>query len=635
MVMEEISNVLINFITSLRTELLEYYERVYSYIKDLFAEKSIDLKFKTSYETDKVLRETVGTMVRTVKLAMQTIGVPRKDMKLIENQLDAAIEKKGDAYPDYNSYFVKDIKVHIDKFLFRFLVEYLIDYDFSKIENLDLFDLLPRRFTAQLDQFKEDFIGSTSLKRQINEIIEEVGDYIDYTDLSFIGSSGATVSKPAPAPKPEPKIIPKEAPKPIPQPEVEAKIEPKIKPKIDPKPALKAKPPITPVTKAEPSKGKETLSIDIDALKQSIKSSIKIGSKPLMEKTPSPPITPPTPPKIEPKAEPSIKEITPSPKSTPVQPDLPAVEVSAIIAPSVPETTKTFLEYIGASMSLDSSMVSKIKINKENLISCQGFNGKFFNLEALFYYISILKMLDIPIPFTPERITNITQNYINNKKIFSVSVMDQADPLNVFYGLSLYSEMDLLNQGYIDLLNIEIFLESELSQFNAEQLHLNFHSLLGLKLLEKSGAIIADKSGLLNPLLGLELADLEEYNPVLDIYELLSTIKLIDKSTNLHHFKALYAEEIKKLISLDTGAVKDTITDSARTLLIFSLLELHKQEFNTTQKLLRYIASTTEYFSGDISDEDFNWKNDPLGFLVELRMLYWALLACSQYNVIM
>ena len=51
--MEEIANILANFSQSLRNEILQYYERCYDYIKDLFADKNIDIKFKTNYENTK------------------------------------------------------------------------------------------------------------------------------------------------------------------------------------------------------------------------------------------------------------------------------------------------------------------------------------------------------------------------------------------------------------------------------------------------------------------------------------------------------------------------------------------------------------------------------------------------------
>ena len=125
----------------------------------------------------------------------------------------------------------------------------------------------------------------------------------------------------------------------------------------------------------------------------------------------------------------------------------------------------------------------------------------------------------------------------------------------------------------------------------------------------------------------------KKYNPILDIFEHLCSMKLLDKNANLSHFKSLYMNEIKKLIS-PNGFIKDTITDSARALLIMDLLGLKKVEFATCQHLLNYIIRNTRYFNSEDLKRKFNWKDDELAYTIELRMLFWALLACSQYKLI-
>ena len=40
----------------------------------------------------------------------------------------------------------------------------------------------------------------------------------------------------------------------------------------------------------------------------------------------------------------------------------------------------------------------------------------------------------------------------------------------------------------------------------------------------------------------------------------------------------------------------------------------------------------TKFFADKNLDKDFNWKKESLAFTVELRMLFWALLASSQYS---
>ena len=63
--MSDSVNVLSAICSTLKDDILDYYSRYYSYIKDLLADKSVDLKFKTSYESDKSIKQTVDTMIKT------------------------------------------------------------------------------------------------------------------------------------------------------------------------------------------------------------------------------------------------------------------------------------------------------------------------------------------------------------------------------------------------------------------------------------------------------------------------------------------------------------------------------------------------------------------------------------------
>lgn len=239
-------------------------------------------------------------------------------------------------------------------------------------------------------------------------------------------------------------------------------------------------------------------------------------------------------------------------------------------------------------------------------------------------------MLNIEFPFTSIEILEIVKKYINGR-MFSSSREAKPDPINIFFGLIIFSELNLLNNAdIIDLLAIEMFLESELKNFTPEKLSLNFYTLFSLRLLEKSGTIIMDKKDLLNPILNLNLHNLEDYKPSTDIYYKLTLLKLIDRRINLQQFKPLYIDELKNLIK-PNGSINDVITDSAKVLLIFNLLELKEQELEYCNRLLHFITNSTSFFSLEQINKDFNWRNDRLGYKVELRMLFWTLLASSQY----
>ena len=73
--------------------------------------------------------------------------------------------------------------------------------------------------------------------------------------------------------------------------------------------------------------------------------------------------------------------------------------------------------------------------------------------------------------------------------------------MSVFYGLSILYELNMLNNGeVIDLLDVEMLLENELTNIVPEKIILHFFTILCLKLLEKNGGIITDKNYLIEPL---------------------------------------------------------------------------------------------------------------------------------------
>jgi hypothetical protein len=89
--------------------------------------------------------------------------------------------------------------------------------------------------------------------------------------------------------------------------------------------------------------------------------------------------------------------------------------------------------------------------------------------------------------------------------------------------------------------------------------------------------------------------------------------------------------ELKKILTKN-GAIDDLITESARTLLIINLLNLKNQESVMCSRLLNFIITSTSFFSLENINKDFNWRIDKLAYKIELRMLFWALLACTQYS---
>ena len=239
-------------------------------------------------------------------------------------------------------------------------------------------------------------------------------------------------------------------------------------------------------------------------------------------------------------------------------------------------------------------------------------------------------MINIPLPFSTTDVIGIAKNYIN-ENIFSSSKKDEPNPVDIFYGLAIFSELQILkNSDVVDVFKISNYLGSELQGIIPEKIHLYYYILLSLRLLKKIGLETPDISNEINPILRVNLSNLEDYNPVVDIFDQLAIIKIFENILIPSHFKGVYLKELKKY-QLENGSINNLVSDTSKTLLILEMLDLKDKEKDFCDQLVNYITSEPLFFDSSDLDSDFNWQKDKLGYLVELRMLFWALIACSRY----
>lgn len=294
------------------------------------------------------------------------------------------------------------------------------------------------------------------------------------------------------------------------------------------------------------------------------------------------------------------------------------------------QSITSFLDYFGNFPQLNQDLIGNLNINVKDLINSADNLFSFLDLENLFYFLSILRILGKQLPFTQEEILKALNNF-GSGKVFSTGKYHKPNPISNFFGLSILSELGLINQTeVIDPLDIEMFLENELNNFLPEKTSLNFFTVLSLKILERNGGIIIDKYNLIKPLIELDLINLEDKNFPVDMLYHIGLLKMIDKDINLNIFKNPYNTEIKKLIS-PAGLINNNLTDTVRALLIYDLLELRIDEFATINTLLNNIISYSNFFE-EVDFKDFNWMKNKLAFKVELRMLFWTLLAFLQFS---
>lgn len=582
--MEDQLNFLTEFLSLMKNDVVDYYKRSQLYLKDLVSYKNINLKIITSTETIEVFEATLIKMLKAIKTGLNTLGVPISKLTEIQNNYLNEMNKSSIEMYDYNSCLQHYLNEYVNRILFEILIEYLLDLDIKKIEALELFKLVPSSFIDKLDHFKRQNNISDNMKEYIT--LSGIEEYLNISDLSI-------------------KI---ETPKKNPN-------------KID----------ISIMNEERESGNTEEKKGDkLDILKQleeARKDSIETLKAPKTEafKTSIEQLKGTNLQKDYQKVADVVKHI-PSiiPKDNIKTPRTPEIEYITVGKAVI------FLDYIGNLPSIDSEIINRFKINTVNLLNSRVVNPDFLDLESLFYYISIMKMLGIEFPFTSIEILEILKNYIS-EMMFSFSKNNLPDPVNIFYGLAIITELDLIHRtNIISLQAIEEFLMAEFNAFMPEKLKLNYYTLLALKMLGKNEIISSNKERLLPQVLGLDLLHLEGFHPTLDIYNHIGFVKMLDRNIDLSKFNTPYINELKKSLT-PNGAIDDLITESARTLLILNLLDMKNQESVLCSRLLNFIIRSTDFFSLENLNKDFNWRIDKIAYKIELRMLFWALLACTQY----
>jgi len=535
--MENISKILIELTSKLKPEILDYYNKCYSYIKDLYSYKNIDVSKKLADLPDNLVEQSIYALISATNSALNTIGIPFQELNTDAEIFNGVFKVQREIYSDYNSFFELSLKLYINQYIFKSILEYLVGLDDKKIKNLDLFDLLPKNFLKKVNKIKRQNENYLEDKEYLKKILENLNKFYDATNFSINQENLEELSR-----------------------------------------------------KLQKNSSNDILK----QLEEAKKENIEVLSK------------------------------------SPLSDMIPNNHVQIDNKNEVIQLYTSFLDYFGKFPQLDQELIANLNINVKDLINSADKLFSFLDLENLFYFLSILRILGKQIPFTQEEILKALNNF-GSGKVFSTGKYHKPNPISNFFGLSILAELGLINQTeVIDPLDIEMFLETELKNFLPEKISLNFFTLLSLKILERNGGIIIDKNNLIKPLIELDLINLEDKNFPVDILYHIGLLKMIDKNINLNIFKNPYNTEIKKLIS-PTGLINNNLTDTAKALLIYDLLELRIDEFATINTLLNNIIRYSNFFE-EVDFKDFNWMKNKLALKVELRMLFWTLLAFLQFS---
>ncbi|MHA1376189.1 MAG: hypothetical protein ACTSR7_18075 [Promethearchaeota archaeon] len=532
--MEVFKALLTELSQSLRVEILDYYQRFYSYTLDLFEHKNVDIDTSIIRNNEEQNIIIINSIVETIASALNSIGISStsRDFKDKLTKEFLIVSKSG--ISNYKELFEFVGKKTINTNLFNIIFEFIFDIDTEKLDNLDLFDLLPDNFKSKINEFKKTLLLQKEDKFKVKSLYPSIGKLFNPTSLKI----------------------------------------------------------------------KDEANSDVDILKKlhdAKEQNIEALKIPVLQDT---------------------QQLSSVEKQNDIAltPDLSSKSLNG----------EFYYDLFGNLPILKSEITKLLKIDLGNLKSI-AMEPDFLDLESLFYYVGIHKIIGLQIPFKTEEIINILTRYISGK-IFSTGIYHISNPLSNFFGLSIISELKLINDiEIIDLLDIEMFLENELKMYLPQKLLLNYFTLLSLRILEKWGVILMEKKHLLSEQINFKQINKDEKSLPLDLLCQLSLIKLLDDKTDLTWFKASYKEPLKLLIS-KKGLVNDNLTDSARVLLIFKMLGINSKEDSSVNILLNSIISNADVFQESKKIKNFHWSNDKWALKVELRMTFWLLIVLLRYE---
>jgi len=579
--MESIDNFFDVLQSVLGKDILYYFTKFYEYLDDVFEDRKVDMDFDTKYDNLKTYKKNIENILNVASLGLRTIGVSKDQMQdEITNFLDS-IKEKNDSLKTYGETFNTNIKPIIEFFLIDIIVKYLTNEDKETISNLDLFDLLPRGFVNRLDDFEITHI-TPKIKSQLSGKKLKIPPMTKITEL---------VAKP------------------------EIEVEPNLKtvkiPEVKPIKVTKKEPP-------KPTPKVEIKELDIlDQIKLQKEESVKIIEE---KKVTAEDDTSILLDKISQRLTEDISFIEGLEKST---------EISKPIEIKPPvEEKESFLEYFGAFPELPTSIKNGINIIKENFLKIN--TRELQDLETFYYYIACLKMMGEGIPYSSEEIAKKLQNFMY-ERVFSEAPDVLPDPLSVFFGTAIFSVFNLLSKKAVDINKIKSFLKDELEDFIPWKLHLNTYSLLTLRVLEKNGVTIDKYPNIGSTLSKFDLNSLEEnYYPSIDLFDKLISLKIIDGKIDFNSYTPDFLIELEKNI-LNDGSINNNLTDTSKFLLIASMLDIDETINDKIEKMIHYIKNEGNFFYNPEKTTKLNWSLDDLGFKLEVRMLFWTLLALSQF----
>jgi len=293
--------------------------------------------------------------------------------------------------------------------------------------------------------------------------------------------------------------------------------------------------------------------------------------------------------------------------------------------------SNSFINYFGNLPTLSPRVLNKFDINVPNFKNSITNFLDNVDLESFYYYISIYKIIGEDFNLDLEKILTILEDHINSG-MFVSSETQKPEVKSTFLGLSILSEFDYYKSSeLINFDKIEAFLRYELEQIKPEKLHINYYVLNCVNILNrKAFRIELESDQIFNKIRDFDITTLENFDPTIDYYEFFSCIQVLDSEEILKEVKNNYENLIINTYD-NLELQKLSLTATARILLTIDLLNLKNDKNQLIKHLLDKLMNSTRIFSSDIQDTDFSWNKDKIAWLLELRMLFWALIASFRF----
>ncbi|MFW9773982.1 MAG: hypothetical protein ACFFEO_17655, partial [Candidatus Thorarchaeota archaeon] len=113
----DLPNLLTELKKSLQNEIIDYYEKCFFYIKDLYSYKNIDITTKFSKTTEREIEKGIYAVISATNSALNTIGIPIEELSLEKEIFNNIFKNQRKSYVDFNSFIKSSLKTYINKYL--------------------------------------------------------------------------------------------------------------------------------------------------------------------------------------------------------------------------------------------------------------------------------------------------------------------------------------------------------------------------------------------------------------------------------------------------------------------------------------------------------------------------------------